>query len=864
MVIELDLSKTYGQQNEDIAKKNKYNAVVVGVVSNVENESGSEEVTIDFSTENTEGGSDLVFTKTVIKEEDWWIGNWAWENCKVRNPVFKGTVNYKNYSITLNKSDYPQLSYLTKVPSFSASLSGTYKEELSTETATIDTNTRDPDDAYNIYKQYFENLVLSSPVFSSASPEITDYSFTNDIYVVDIPDDPATEEIESTEEHNIMTNISSFVEDAKRNTYLSIKDILEYVNPKIISASNNSDTVVLTIQAPYKIKIYQSTDSGCLDKTWGENKFYGEVKSYKYGEYSISSVHIDISVEVNTETSDTKFYDGDREYSAQQSYLFNASNYMYYNKNKQYASWFADGIVESYQNGKLVLNIKYPISELHDTTGGNIVYIEDYGIAREVNGNYFDKNGEQMFVEGGKKISYNIPLEAGILCKLVNNGKPIYKENKYFLIQNVNFDYTGIAINELTIAESASQPKYYIVVYEEPEHSEIRVENSAQGVIPSGGAIKANYLNIYADFDAGYGLAGNLMNINGEDVEGQILGLDYGWQVFPTSDVIIKPNVIYLGGKHFYVTKDDDCELTITADPIPNSGGTSMITLENGDEIFTNQTIRIYGKISSNLTPKLLVNGIEQEVKPSAQYDFYLDIKVEDKDINVEIQTQSLARTLTVNIDEDAIADYTQPFLKVYSSEYNPESVDANIYNHGSVYLGDRVQQYAVSLNTGYSITNSTITGLEDVGGQLLEVVDNVTINYETTLQPTECTLYCFNNYLTYDDDKYYIIYTKVTRIASKSGGELGEIQGYNGQLSQTVDGVIETRKFTGYKVLVADTISITFTAMNWSGEMIDVDGATITLSEGTDSTPSSSIVVSNGESFKIAERSYTVTATLV
>lgn len=855
MVVELDLSKTYGQQNEDIAKKNKYNSVVVDVTSNIENESGSEEVSFDFLTTSEDSGSESAFTKTVIKEEDWWRGNWMWEKCTVRNPVFKGTVSYKKYYVTLNKSDYPQLAYISRVPLFSSSFSGSYKEEISTKSATINTNTGNADDAFSAYKQYFEDLTLTSPIFSSASPNITDYSFTNDIYTVDIPDDPATEEVESTEEKNIMTDISSFVESAKANTYISIKEILEYINPKITNVTNNTDTVKFTIQAPYKIQIYQSTDSGCLDKTWSENKFYGEIKSYEFREYTISSVHIDISVEVNTESLETKFYDGDREYSAQQSYMFNDSNYMYFNKNKQYASWFADGIVEAYKNGKMILNIKYPIGELHDTTGGNIVYIEGYGIAREVDGNYFDKNGEQMFVESGKKISYNIPLEAGILCKVVDNGNPIYQGSKYFLIQNVNFDYTGIAVNEITAIESASEPNYYVVVYEQPEHSVIRVENSAQGVIPSGGAIKANYLEIYAEFDEGYGLAGNLMNINGEDVEGQILGLDYGWQIFPTSDVIIKPNVIYLGGKYFYITKDDDCELTMFA-------GSSSNTIENGDEIFTNQTITIYGKISSNLTPRILVNGVEQEVKSHAQYDFYLDIEVKDVDINVVIQTQSLARTLTVNIDEDAIADYTQPFLKVYSSEYNPDSVDADVYNHGSIYLEDKVQKYVMSLNSGYSITKSTISGLEDVGGNLLKVTDNVVLDYETTLEPTECILYVFNGDISYSWNKYAGYNLTVTRISSKAGGELGEITGYSGQLTETVDGEYVTRKFTGYNVLVQDEISIKIEMRNPDTGLYEFVETTITATPRLSSV--STIQFANGQSFKTATSfGYSISATI-
>lgn len=727
MVIQLDLSKTFGQQNEDVSKKNKYNSVVLDVISNVDSGDATEGIVVNL-TPTSSGNTE--FSKAVIKEGNWKRGSWVWEKCTVRNPVFKAVIDYKTYSVTLNKSEYPQFSYLSQIPSFSSTFNGTLRREKSSQHVTLNTN------GFNAFKEYFIDKTLTSPMFSGISPTIENYNFTDDIYTVSVPDDPSTEEVETSEDKNIMNEISSFTQSAISNTQNSIKDIFEYINPKITRVSNSSTTVTFTIQSPYKIRTYQSTDCGCLDKTWAEDKFYGEVNSYTYNEYTISSVNLNMFVSVNTETNERKFGDGNREYSAEQSYMFNDTNYMYYNRSKQYAEWFSEGIKESYQNGKMVLNIKYPIGKIKDPTGGNIVYIDGYGIAREVDGNYFGRDGEQVYVESGTKVSYNVPLEAGLLCEIVNNGELVYTKSwnkpKYFLIQDVNFDYSGVALNEITAIESESEPSHYVIVYDQPEHSKIWAENGYQGVIPSGGIIKANYVEIFAKFDKGWGLVDNKMNINGQDKVGQILGLDYGWQVFQTSDVIVKPKVVYLGGKYVYYTSDEGGVVYVNPSVINVNTLETVSGIEDGGEIFTNDYLMIAGNIYGGYRGTLRINGVEQTLSKYGQYDFHINYKVTNSDVNIALTTEDMRRTMSVSVDSGV-----NFYAKRFSSEYNSKVANTELNDGSTVCVGD-VILLDFSAKTGYKSVRYTMTGLtyagydSGTGKSKYTVTDNVVLVMET------------------------------------------------------------------------------------------------------------------------------------
>lgn len=841
MIIRLDLEKTYGQQNEDIAKKNKYDAVNMTVIDNYDRSYSDNTITLEETITDTNNQN---IRENAILEEEWAHGVWAWETCNVKNPTYLIEVMYKNYSISISKSEYPELSQMRVIPTYEMYYDGDIYKEESNQSFTI-SSIYDFDD----FKNYFDNLTLEGPLFSEITPITNNYTISKNIYTV------TPEDTEISTETNIIDEISNTLQQGVKQTNTpNLTDMLNYVNAKIISITNNTDNVVFNVRCPYKIRVYQSDDCGCLDRTGWEGRYYGQVNSYNFNEYTITKLYINIYTEIQPETEIRKFFSGNREYSASSSFLFT--------ENTNYPQDFAQQVYDAYNKGKLILNINYPINKLYDNLGNQIVYISGVGIARKVGDNYFDNDGNIISLDNNPTISYNVPLEEGYLCQIYKDGNSEYLNSdgsiKNFLIQSQSVAYTSVLINELKLIESMREFTVFTLMYEEPYESTITVYVSGvEGSFPSGSNIsKGATLNIYADFEYGYGLVDNLMNINGQNVEKSANGY-WTWTV--SGDVVIKPNVVYLGGKYFYVTKDDDCTLIARTTPL---GGGQPVEIESGAEIFTNQTIDIMGTISSNLVPRILVNGIEQEVQPSSQYDFYLSIEVENTDINVSIQTQSLARTFTVNIDDkDAIPDTAYPFLKVVSSKYNPDSQNADIYNNGTIYLEDQVEEYAVILNSGYSITNYTTTGLNDIGGNLLEVVDNVTLNYETTFNAIEATLYIFDDDIVYDHTKYPYSTTKitVTRLSSKAGGELGEMSGHRGSMPVKEDDIYVTKYYTGFDIFIADEISIKI-EIGQLNEYEFVD-ATITAMQYPDG--SDAVQFENGQSFIVTESYTKISATI-
>lgn len=841
MVIQIDLGKTYGSQNEDISKKNKYNSVIVPVITNLDDPSASATTTIETAISET----DNITKKNVsIFEKEWKSGTWIWETCKVKNPTYIVEVLYKTYDISISKTDYPELSQIRSVPDYIGSYDGSLRNETSGTSFVINEISN-----FSQYKSYFSSLNLTGPLFSQVTPTVKTLDFSKNIYTV--TSDSATDD--SEQEVNIIDEISGIIQEGTEKTQnKTLTDILDFINAKITSVKNSADTVQFFTRCPYKIKIYQSNDCGCLDQTGIAGRFYGQVKSYLFNEYTISKAYIDIYTELNTTTQSEKFFDGDRELSADRSYLFNSSNYIKTAPAKQYAEKYAEGIVDAYKNGKFILDLKYPVGRLFDSLGNPLVYIENYGIARYVDGTYFGRNGEILSLDDQPQIIYDIPLEEGLLCQIVENGKPIYTNPdgsaEYFIIQNVNLVYSGIVINEIRLMESSSQPTDFVMIYSQPEHSTITVKSYDKTLISGSNVTKGSLLSIYATFDVGYGLKDNLMNINGNDVS---IGANDYWTWAVQSDVSIKPNVIYLGGKYLHITKDSDCQVTVLASPI---SGTGYTQISDGDEIFTNQTLTIRGNVTSGIKPKIFVNGIEKTVTFSGSYSFEFDVKVYDSDINILIQTQSLSRTLTVNIDPDALQDYSsQPFLKINESEYNPTSAKTDVYNNGTLFLKDNVSKYALSLNRGYSVTSTILNGLKVSDDYSYEVVDNVEITYETTFSATKSTICVMRDAIVYRPT-YGGYDLAVVRTASKAGGTLGNISSYSGTLN--------SERFTGYDVLIKDTIAITLKALNDVTGGFETPDCTIVL-KPSQTSDDGKIEIKNGQSFTPTTTTYFLSANI-
>lgn len=839
MVIQIDLGKTYGTQNEDISKKNKYNSVVIPVITNLEDSSTSSTTTIETTTTDTDNSTKR---NVSIFEKEWKSGFWIWESCKVKNPTYIAEVLYKKYNISVGKTAHPELSQIRSIPDYTGSYDGTLRSETSSTSFTISSIR-----TFDQFKNYFNTLELNSPLFTQVTPTIKTFDIVKNIYTI------ISDGEEPKQEVNIINEISNIIQEGVEKTQSQdITEIIDFVNPKITSVKNLDSTVDFVVRCPYKIRIYQSNDCGCLDKKGTEGRYYGQVNSYLFNEYTISKVYIEIYNEIGTTTQSEKFFTGDRELSADNSYLFNASNYIKTAPAKQYAEKYAEEIVNAYKNGKFILNLKYPVGRLFDSLGNTLVYIENYGIARYVDGTYFGRNGEILNLDDQPQIIYDIPLEEGLLCQIVENGKPIYTNSdgsaKYFIIQNVNMIYSGIVINEIKLMESSSQPTEFVMIYTQPEHSTITVNSYDKTLISGSNVTKGTNLDIHATFDSGYGLKNNLMNINGNNIS---IGPNGYWSWEVQSDVSIRPDVIYLGGKFLHITKDNDCEITVKASPLSGSGAYTQIY--NGDEIFTNQTLSVQGNISSGLKPKIFVNGIEQEVKPYAQYDFYFDIKVADSDINIVIQTQSLSRTLTVNINQDALKNPSQAFLKIINSEHNPNSVNSDVYKNGTIYLEDQVQKYFPDLNQGYSVTGTYLSGLTDIGGQLYKVTDNVVITYRTELSAIKSTLYVLNRAIIFSTN-YSSYNLKIVRTSSKAGGTVGEINSY--------PGILNGVRFVGYDVLIRDTLTITIELENATTGQLETPDCAIEL-RPVSSSDDGKIEIRNGESFVTANTTYYISANI-
>lgn len=852
MVIKLELNRSYGQQNEDIAKKNKYNNVQIPVI------------TVTDETEVSDN-SDILIPISIESTNNTDTGNiWSAEGINKNTtstasigkeyvPTYIGQVEYKTYTITVTENDdmYLYLSNLKNIPEYSYNFSGTiYKETGKRNSGMAFSN-----DSYVDYKNELNSIELKKNI-TYTPDEFTEnqYNITNNIYQYQ-DDNSETISVNAVDElNNIIQNASETVADG----YIS--NILNYTKPTITKWTNNSvdKTITIEVQCPYSIK-FLSSPNGIKRVMYTSYQY--SLYEYEYYEYTFSSASIEVFNNLNISQETQTFFSGDRMYSASDSYLFTNGNYLFpASSNISYAKTFANEIYESYKNGKLTLDISYPINQIYDTLDSNVVYIEGHGICKEEDGSFFDIDGNIIDMTNNPKISYNVSLEEGLTCIITKNGESVYKNSdgtdKYFVIQNVNLVYAGILVNEITLIEDSTEPDEFSMKYIQPSHSEITVYASGvTGALPSGSSVdKGATLSIYADFDYGYGLEDDLMNINGQNVEKFANGY-WVWTV--TGDVIIKPNVIYLGGKYVTYTKDDNCTLHVVTVPLGESQATEI---ESGTEIFTNQVIDIYGTINDGYKGILTINGEEQELTPSGQYDFYIYYQVENSNLNIELKTIPLARSVTINFDNDAFN--SPPFYRIYSSPNNPDSVYSTIYNGGTLYLDDIVRRGDGDVKSGYSITNITQSGFESVNENDLKVVSDIIANYETILAPTKSTLYVFSDGISFDSSKYMSYIMTVTRISSKAGGELGTIASYSGTMTVMEDGVYVTKRYTGYDVLVGDTISIDIKMKDsYTEEIVSVD-TTITASP-PDPTYGDSVEFANGSSFITNTTRYYISATI-
>ena len=529
MIITLDLAKTYGQQNTDISKKDKINKININVnlQSDSDDTSSSESssqvdygpITIDQNYVDEENYYNLIWVKNVQSKmrQDGLIYNlglWTGEvtGTSSKFPICKSEIYYKTYniSINLNNSEYEKLKYIKSQVPFTFNFNGSRKKATLSDDSKSTILIKDYIWHFGgINDQRISNIqyISSQDVIEKLSDNwlkntveyITEgynsydafgikgwdetNNFTNNSFSV-------TESIDGNiqvNETNIIDEIFDIINSGTKNIGKGFSNSSEYVNPKILSWNNNGSMLNISIRIPTYVYFFIS-DNATLnyDGTFNnsiEPQDFGvqeEVisKNHSVYSYNFTQANISLILDFGVESEEKSYYDGNRNYSASNSFLFtegviNTDTHYVTVVNEEtqesarlydnsYDKTFADEVYEKYENGKLKLEITYPVSHLQTISGIDVVYSEEYGLCTNIGDEYFDENGNKIYVDADDNITTFTQIPEGTLCNIVKNGEVIYKDAngnpKYFLVQNSNLVYSGILVNELTLIESSEKP----------------------------------------------------------------------------------------------------------------------------------------------------------------------------------------------------------------------------------------------------------------------------------------------------------------------------------------------------------------------------------------------------------------------
>lgn len=527
MIITLDLAKTYGQQNADIAKKNKINKIDISVnlqsdsedasVSGSSNQVNYGPITIDQNYDNLSqekisyskinNNGVVLFTTGIANIEGLVTGN------SPDFPSYYCVVYYKKYNMSLNLDDdnYSMLKNINSITPIISSFDGSRSIVDSTENISYDLFSKTGNatamaymtsdlivhtSLYNIpfvsssevmqellnvdLKTELDNIGSGTSGFAGIENWDRVNNFNDNVCsITDIVNgEPQTEEI------NIINEILSLAE--KDSNKLN-----SYINPVISSWNNNGSMLYIDILLPSSIYFFTSQngvsnyssapftiDNPTYDVVPVEfttNITYNSFSLYKY---NFTQANISFVLDYNVESEERSYFNGNRDYSASDSFLFtegviNSDTHYVTVVNEEtqesarfydnsYDKTFADEVYEKYENGKLKLEITYPVSHLQTISGIDVVYSEEYGLCTNIGDEYFDENGNKIYVDADDTITTFTQIPEGTLCNIVKNGEVVYKDAngnpKYFLVQNSNLVYSGILVNELTLIESSEQP----------------------------------------------------------------------------------------------------------------------------------------------------------------------------------------------------------------------------------------------------------------------------------------------------------------------------------------------------------------------------------------------------------------------
>lgn len=526
MIITLDLAKTYGQQNADIAKKDKINKINISV--NLQ--SDSEDTSTSDSSKQVNYGPisieqnysnlfNIENAQSKINQNGWTGGMSGLFSGKITgtSPDFSmcvANVYYKTYkiSINLNSAEYQELKNIKSQIPFTFNFSGNRKKSTLPENKEFELllmyftwtyggvgnwsfsnikNISSQDIREKLYsldlRLTAEKITQGVSGYDSLGIESWDETndFTNNSFkVTKIVDGEA-----QIEETNILDEIFNIINNGTDDVNSAFSNISSYINPKILSWNNNGSTLKIDVMIPTFIYFFVSNNATLNwdSETYSitsvspvDFKVTERVisKNHSFYAYDFTQANISFMLEYNTESEERSYFDGNRDYSASNSFLFtegviNSDTHYVTVVNEEtqesarlydnyYDKTFADEVYEKYENGKLKLEITYPVSHLQTISGIDVVYSEEYGLCTNIGDEYFDENGNKIYVDANDNITTFTQIPEGTLCNIVKNGEVVYKDAngnpKYFLVQNSNLVYSGILVNELTLIESSEQP----------------------------------------------------------------------------------------------------------------------------------------------------------------------------------------------------------------------------------------------------------------------------------------------------------------------------------------------------------------------------------------------------------------------
>lgn len=509
MIINLDLAKTYGQQNADIAKKNKINQIDMTI--NLYPESG------DSSEDGSEGVSygpiaidDNYANLSEIKIVESKTNNnldldlkgfplQYVEDTSDYFPTYYGIVKYKNYNISIDLSNpnYENLKYIDTIIPFVSSFNGNRKYSNSGDRITFISNSSESyssissseiENEWSIVDivNIFDNL-SSSNDFYGITVWDEDYNFNDNEFTVTT----------QGEEHttNILDELSDIIQNGANNVSSNFLNLNNYLQPKINEWNNDGATLDINILIPTSVYVFYS-EEGCryvhegltTGFQWVNRVYYDELNIYKY---NFTELNLSFAVNYTSEAEQITYHKGNYPYATESSMLFtegvitNGTNYATVSSTDPnvngtlvyktfYSEDFANNLYDKYQNGKMQLSITYPVSHLQTINGLDVVYSEEYGLCTNIGNEYFDINGNKLSIGDDDTITNISQIPEGTLCYITKNGELFYKNAdgspKLFVVQNSNLVYQGIAVNELTLIESSEQ---FVSSFDESSWAEI-------------------------------------------------------------------------------------------------------------------------------------------------------------------------------------------------------------------------------------------------------------------------------------------------------------------------------------------------------------------------------------------------------